>query len=181
MGIALVYRGGVPAAANGCSIGVATGKHLAKLCAERYPTWVKCVLWVLIEIAVIGSDVQEVIGSSIAINILSNGIIPLWAGTLITVCDTFTFLFLESYGIRKLEIFFCALISVMAITFGVEYGISNPDEMEVIEGTLVPRVDSQTAGTAVALVGAVIMPHNMYLHSALVQVKCATCCLAMNL
>eukprot|EP01135_Chromosphaera_perkinsii_P008506 Nk52_evm1s1372 gene=Nk52_evmTU1s1372 len=150
-------------------LGVATGRHLAEHCAEQYPPAIKYTLWVLIEIAVIGSDIQEVIGSSIAINILSNGYVPLWAGTLITVCDTFTFLFLENYGIRKLEIFFGTLIGIMTVTLGVEYAISKPDQLAVLEGVVLPRVDASSAQTAMALIGAVIMPHNMYLHSALVQ------------
>lgn len=74
----------------------------------------------MIEIAIIGSDMQEVIGSAIAFTLLSNGIIPLWGGVLITAFDAFAFLLLDKYGLRKLEAFFGLLITVMAITFGYE-------------------------------------------------------------
>jgi natural resistance-associated macrophage protein len=68
-------------------LGVATGRHLAELCRDEYPTWARMVLWVMAELALIGSDIQEVIGSAIAIKILSNGILPLWAGVVITALD----------------------------------------------------------------------------------------------
>lgn len=68
-------------------LGVATGRHLAELCREEYPTWARMVLWIMAEIALIGADIQEVIGSAIAIKILSNGLIPLWAGVVITALD----------------------------------------------------------------------------------------------
>jgi natural resistance-associated macrophage protein len=68
-------------------LGVATGRHLAELCREEYPTWASMVLWIMAELALIGADIQEVIGSAIAIKILSNGFVPLWAGVTITACD----------------------------------------------------------------------------------------------
>ena len=68
-------------------LGVATGRHLAELCREEYPTWARMVLWIMAEIALIGADIQEVIGSAIAIKILSNGLVPLWAGVVITALD----------------------------------------------------------------------------------------------
>lgn len=74
----------------------------------------------MIEIAIIGSDMQEVIGSAIAFVLLSGGAIPLWAGVLITACDAFVFLLLDKYGLRKLEAFFAVLIAIMAVTFGYE-------------------------------------------------------------
>lgn len=68
-------------------LGVATGRHLAELCREEYPTWAGFLLWIMAEVALIGSDIQEVIGSAIAIKILSNGVLPLWAGVVITASD----------------------------------------------------------------------------------------------
>ncbi|KAF2073836.1 hypothetical protein CYY_004863 [Polysphondylium violaceum] len=150
-------------------LGVVTGKHLAEHCRDQYPTGPKIGLWLMTELAIIGSDIQEVIGTAIALNILSNGHIPLWAGVLITAADTFTFLFLEKYGVRKLEFFFCSLIAVMVIAFGIEYGISKPDQVEVIKGIFIPRVSHSNLSQAVGILGAVVMPHNIYLHSALVQ------------
>jgi natural resistance-associated macrophage protein len=99
--------------------------------------------------------------------------IPLWAGVLITICDTFTFLFLDKYGFRKFEFLFVFLISTMAITFGYEYVVTHPNQTEVLKGMFVPwctGCGSREFLQGVSIVGAVIMPHNLYLHSALVQV-----------
>lgn len=98
--------------------------------------------------------------------------IPIWGGVLITIIDTFTFLFLDKYGLRKLESFFGFLITVMGITFGYEYITSKPDELGVLEGMFIPwckNCDNRALLQAVGIVGAVIMPHNLYLHSALVK------------
>ncbi|KAF2345238.1 NRAMP family, partial [Trinorchestia longiramus] len=99
------------------------------VCYRQYPKVPRLMLWIMVEIAIIGSDMQEVIGTSIALYLLSNKAIPLWGGVLITIADTFTFLLLDRYGLRKLELFFCLLISVMAITFGYEYGVVKPDQV----------------------------------------------------
>lgn len=115
-------------------LGVVSGKHLAEVCYERYPRVPRCILWLMVEIAIIGSDMQEVIGTAIAFYLLSwdskaqAGRIPLYAGVLITITDTFIFLFLDKF-VRKLELFFGFLITIMAITFGIEFVIakSHPD------------------------------------------------------
>ncbi|XWS14765.1 hypothetical protein CRYUN_Cryun35bG0036300 [Craigia yunnanensis] len=150
-------------------VGVATGRHLAELCREEYPTWARFVLWFMAELALIGADIQEVIGSAIAIHILSNGAFPLWAGVLITASDCFIFLFLENYGVRKLEAVFAVLIATMALSFAWMFGDTKPSGKEVLIGILVPRLSSKTIRQAVGVVGCVIMPHNVFLHSALVQ------------
>ncbi|XP_060526013.1 protein Malvolio-like [Cylas formicarius] len=153
-------------------LGVVTGLHLAEICNRQYKKVPRLILWIMVEIAVIGSDMQEVIGTSIAIYMLSNKVIPLWGGCLITIVDTFTFLFLDKYGLRKLELFFAFLIATMGVTFGYEYVISGPDPLEVTKGTLIPwcsNCDMTVFLQAVGVVGAVIMPHNLYLHSALVK------------
>ncbi|XP_054825374.1 metal transporter Nramp3-like [Prosopis cineraria] len=150
-------------------LGVVTGKHLAELCREEYPTWARMILWVMAELALIGSDIQEVIGSAIAIRILSNGIVPLWAGVIITACDCFIFLFLENYGVRKLEAFFAVLIGLMALSFAWMFGETKPSGKDLLLGILVPKLSSRTIQKAVGVVGCIIMPHNVFLHSALVQ------------
>ncbi|XP_043708465.1 metal transporter Nramp3-like [Telopea speciosissima] len=150
-------------------LGVATGRHLAELCREEYPSWAGYLLWIMTELALIGADIQEVIGSAIAIKILSNGILPLWAGVLITACDCFIFLFLENYGVRKLEAVFAVLIGTMAISFAWMFGDTKPSGKELLIGVVVPKLSSKTIRQAVSVVGCVIMPHNVYLHSALVQ------------
>ncbi|XP_062972817.1 natural resistance-associated macrophage protein 1 isoform X2 [Elgaria multicarinata webbii] len=101
-------------------LGVVTGKDLGEICHYYYPKFPRVLLWIMIEIAIIGSDMQEVIGTAIAFNLLSAGRIPLWGGVLITIVDTFFFLFLDKYGLRKLEAFFGLLITIMAVTFGYE-------------------------------------------------------------
>lgn len=153
-------------------LGVVTGLHLAEMCYRKYKAVPRIILWIMVEIAVIGSDMQEVIGTAISIYLLSNKIIPLWAGCLITIVDTFTFLFLDKYGLRKLEMLFAFLIGVMGVTFGYEFVVSNPPQGEVMKGLFVPwahQYDSKVFMMAVGVIGAVIMPHNLYLHSALVK------------
>ncbi|XP_016916627.1 protein Malvolio [Apis cerana] len=153
-------------------LGVVTGLHLAEMCYRQYKKIPRIILWIMIEIAIIGSDMQEVIGTAIALSLLTNKTIPIWGGVLITVIDTFTFLLLDKYGLRKLELFFGFLITVMAITFGFEYIVSAPPENEVISGMFIPwykDYDRNMLLQAVGIVGAVIMPHNLYLHSALVK------------
>ncbi|KAJ6656169.1 hypothetical protein lerEdw1_004086 [Lerista edwardsae] len=155
-------------------LGVVTGLHLAEVCNRQYPKVPRIMLWLMVELAIIGSDMQEVIGSAIAINLLSVGRIPLWGGVLITIADTFMFLFLDKYGLRKLEAFFGLLITIMAVTFGYEYIVVKPDQGQLLKGMFTPYCEG--CGTpqleqAVGIVGAVIMPHNMYLHSALVKVN----------
>eukprot|EP01137_Pigoraptor_chileana_P031561 Opistho-2@19556 len=150
-------------------LGVVTGKHLAEVCRESLPKGPRIALWLMTELAIIGSDIQEVIGSAIAINILSNNHVPIWAGVLITAFDTFTFLFLENYGLRKLEAVFGILIAAMAVSFGAQYGIAAPNQLDVLKGVVIPSLPSGSITQAVGLIGAVIMPHNIYLHSALVQ------------
>ncbi|KAF8410154.1 hypothetical protein HHK36_002676 [Tetracentron sinense] len=169
-------------------LGVATGRHLAELCRDEYPSWARFVLWIMAEFALIGADIQEVIGSAIAIKVLSNGFLPLWAGVIITAFDCFIFLFLEKYGVRKLEAFFAILIATMAISFAWMFGETKPSGKELLIvlyatllllqawlnwilfiGVLVPKLSSRTIRQAVGVVGCAIMPHNVFLHSALVQ------------
>uniref|UniRef100_A0A3Q1JVB1 Solute carrier family 11 member 2 n=1 Tax=Anabas testudineus TaxID=64144 RepID=A0A3Q1JVB1_ANATE len=166
-------------------LGVVTGMHLAEICNRQYPTVStsfshnfllllvpRIILWLMVELAIIGSDMQEVIGCAIALNLLSVGRIPLWAGVLITITDTFVFLFLDKYGLRKLEAFFGFLITVMALSFGYEYVLVKPDQGELLKGMFVPYCAGcgpVQLEQAVGVVGAVIMPHNIYLHSALVK------------
>uniref|UniRef100_A0A8D3DEP2 Solute carrier family 11 member 2 n=1 Tax=Scophthalmus maximus TaxID=52904 RepID=A0A8D3DEP2_SCOMX len=153
-------------------LGVVTGMHLAEVCNRQYPTVPRIILWLMVELAIIGSDMQEVIGCAIALNLLSVGRIPLWAGVLITITDTFVFLFLDKYGLRKLEAFFGFLITVMAISFGYEYVLVKPDQGELLKGMFLPYCAGcgpVQLEQAVGIVGAVIMPHNIYLHSALVK------------
>ncbi|KAM0034939.1 putative NRAMP family protein [Helianthus debilis subsp. tardiflorus] len=150
-------------------VGVATGKHLSELCREEYDKWTGLVLWVMAEVALIGADIQEVIGSAIAIQILSNGVLPIWVGVVITASDCFMFLLLENYGVRNLEAVFAVLISTMGLSFAWMFADAQPSGKELLIGLLVPKLSSRTIRQAVGVVGCVIMPHNVFLHSALVQ------------
>lgn len=155
-------------------LGVVSGMHLAEVSYRHYPKIPRIILWLMVEIAIIGSDMQEVIGTAIAFYLLSNGKIPLYGGVLITIADTFTFLFLDKYGLRKLEGFFGLLITIMAVTFGYEYIVAKPNQGELLKGMFFPycsNCNSNALKQAVGIIGAVIMPHNIYLHSALVKVS----------
>merc|ERR1719422_1714063 len=150
-------------------IGMVSGKHLAEVCQEHLHPVPNFLLWIMVEIAVIGSDMQEVIGTALALLIITGGYLPIWAGALLTIADTFTFLFLDTYGRRKLEFFFAFLITVMAVTFGINYFVDVPDQAAVARGTVVPWLGNEYAQMqALAAVGAIIMPHNLYLPSGLV-------------
>ncbi|CAJ0600053.1 unnamed protein product [Cylicocyclus nassatus] len=153
-------------------LGVVSGKHMAEIAHSYYPRVPRIILWIMVEVAIIASDMQEVIGTAISLYLLTDGYIPLYAGVLITMGDTLTFLFLERYGVRKFEAFFVFLISIMAVTFGYEFVRSDPDFGELFTGMVVPWCRGcgvRQFLQAVSIVGAVIMPHNLYLHSALVK------------
>ncbi|XP_074169363.1 natural resistance-associated macrophage protein 1 isoform X3 [Rhinolophus sinicus] len=153
-------------------LGVVTGKDLSEICHLYYPKVPRTLVWLTIELAIVGSDMQEVIGTAIAFSLLSAGRIPLWGGVLITIVDTFFFLFLDNYGLRKLEAFFGFLITIMAVTFGYEYVVARPAQGALLKGLFLPSCPGcgqPELLQAVGIVGAIIMPHNIYLHSSLVK------------
>ncbi|CAI7904315.1 unnamed protein product [Closterium sp. NIES-54] len=150
-------------------VGVVTGCHLAELCRMEYSPPVRWVLWGMTEVAIVGADIQEVIGCAIALRILSRGAIPIWTGVLITGLDSFLLLFLENFGIRKLEALFGLFIAVMAASFARMFVEAAPDAGAIAHGLLVPSIPRGATSMAVSILGAVIMPHNIFLHSALVQ------------
>ncbi|KAI5589260.1 hypothetical protein BDE02_05G150500 [Populus trichocarpa] len=149
------------------NLGVSTGKHLSELCKAEYPKYVKYCLWLLAEIAVIAADIPEVIGTAFALNILFH--IPVWVGVLCTGCSTLLLLGLQKYGVRKLELLIAVLVFVMAACFFGEMSYVKPSAADVLKGMFIPKLSGQGAtGDAIALLGALIMPHNLFLHSALV-------------
>ncbi|GLJ37285.1 hypothetical protein SUGI_0756240 [Cryptomeria japonica] len=149
------------------NLGVATGKHLAEHCRTEYPRKLNYILWVLAEVAVIASDIPEVIGTAFALYLLFH--IPIWAGVLITGLSTLLLLGLQRYGIRKLESVITVLIFAMAACFFGELGNAKPDSIGVLKGMFVPLLKGNGAtGLAISLFGALVMPHNLFLHSALV-------------
>ncbi|GMJ15190.1 natural resistance-associated macrophage protein 1 [Hibiscus trionum] len=149
------------------NLGVSTGKHLSELCKAEYPPLVKYCLWLLAEVAVIAADIPEVIGTAFGLNILFN--IPVWVGVLCTGLSTLLLLGLQRYGIRKLELLIAVLVFVMAGCFFGEMSYVKPPASGVVQGMFVPKLGGQGAtADAIALLGALVMPHNLFLHSALV-------------
>lgn len=148
-------------------LGVVTGKHLAEHCRAEYPKIPNFILWLLAELAVVACDIPEVIGTAFALNMLFH--VPIWCGVLITGLSTLGLLLLQQYGVRKLEFFIAFLVSVMAACFFVEFGYAKPKTSEVFRGLFVPQLKGDGAtGLAISLLGAMVMPHNLFLHSALV-------------
>eukprot|EP00879_Flechtneria_rotunda_P004685 GHRR01004949.1.p1 GENE.GHRR01004949.1~~GHRR01004949.1.p1 ORF type:complete len:566 (+),score=198.80 GHRR01004949.1:1074-2771(+) len=150
-------------------LGVVTQKHLAEHCREQFYPVLRYFLWIMAEIAIIGSDIQEVIGSAIALLLLSHGTIPLWLGVLLSVTGSFLMLLIERFGVTKLEALFGAFISIMVGSFAIMFYRAHVPLVEVVKGFVTPFVPRSSVSQAVALVGSLIMPHNIYLHSALVQ------------
>ena len=148
-------------------LALVTGKDLAMTVRDQYPRWLNYTIYVMMEIAVIGSDIQEVVGSAISINLLSNGAVAVWVGCIITGLDTFTFLAVHYLGTRYLEALIFMLISAMAVCFFVNWAMSPPIGAELPRGWIIPSIQSWAVTQTVGAVGAVIMPHNLYLHSGL--------------
>uniref|UniRef100_A0A7S1C5G1 Natural resistance-associated macrophage protein n=1 Tax=Bicosoecida sp. CB-2014 TaxID=1486930 RepID=A0A7S1C5G1_9STRA len=147
-------------------LGVVTGKGLSVVCRENYNKAPRIALWLCIELAVLCADVQEVVGSSIALKLLFG--MPLWAGVLLTGLDTFFILAIEKCGVRKLEFVFAILIVLLAACFFIVFGMGGPDWASICEGIGLPDIPLGTVEQAVGTLGAVVMPHNIFLHSSLV-------------
>ncbi|KAJ2004232.1 hypothetical protein H4R26_002635 [Coemansia thaxteri] len=147
-------------------LGVITGRHLAQHIRLQYPRPFATALWVLSELAIIGADIQEVIGTAIALHILTS--MPIWAGVVITAVDSFLFLYIQRLGVRATELVFGLLVSTLAVCFWIEMVLIKPDAKELIRGMVIPRIPQGSVVQAVGIVGCVLMPHNLYLHSALV-------------
>lgn len=123
----------------------------------------------MMEVAIIGSDIQEVLGSATALNLLFG--LKVWVGVLVTIVDSFLFLFIHYFGVRKLEAFFAFLILTMAITFWLNMFEAQPSFSKIMKGIVVPYIPPGGLQAALAMFGAVIMPHNLYLHSSLVLTR----------
>ncbi len=149
-------------------LGIVSGRDLAQACRETYPKPVNIALWVLCEIAIAACDLAEVLGAAIGLNLLFH--IPLLAGVLLTSADTLLVLWLQSFGIRMLEAFVLSLITIIAACFCIEIVWAKPSVTEMLTG-LAPRLNRETLYLTITILGATVMPHNMYLHSALVQTR----------
>jgi manganese transport protein len=153
-------------------LGIASGRDLAQACRDHYSRPVSFVLWVLCEIAICACDLAEVIGSAIALNLLFG--IPLVWGVCITVLDVLAILFLQQRGFRYIEAFVIALIFTIGACFLAEILFSQPDIAAVMGGFL-PKAEivrnPQMLFIAIGILGATVMPHNLYLHSSIVQTR----------
>lgn len=149
-------------------IGVVTGLDVAQSIRKGYPKWLTVVIYINMELAVVTSDIQEVVGSAIAIYLLTNGAVPVWVGCIITGMDTFTFLAVHYLGVRYLEALITILIGTMGISFCVNWGETPTDVPDLVRGWILPTLPSYAVSQAISAIGAVIMPHNLYLHSGLV-------------
>lgn len=149
-------------------LGIATGRDLAQTCRARYPRPVNFCLWVLCETAIAACDLAELLGAAIGLKLLFG--LPLLAGVAISVLDTFVLLSLSRYGIRTLERVVLGLVAVIGLCFAVQIWLARPDAGEVARG-LIPSLNGESLYVAIAMMGATIMPHNLYLHSALVQTR----------
>lgn len=153
-------------------LGIATGKDLAQLCRERYSKPTTFGLWMMAELAVIATDLAELLGSAIALHLLFD--IPIILGIVLTVLDVLLILTLQQKGFRLLEAVIVTMMSSIAICFAVELGMSHPDWQAAVSG-LTPTsgllTDSTMLYLALGILGATVMPHNLYLHSALVQTR----------
>ncbi len=152
-------------------LGVATERDLAQLCHESYGRRVSFALWVGAEIAIAACDLAEVIGSAIALNLLFH--IPLFYGVLITGLDVLLILLLQRWGFRWVEALVIALIGTIVGMFGVQMFLSRPDYLPVLRNLVIPSPSIVTNPAmlyiAIGILGATVMPHNLYLHSSIVQ------------
>ncbi len=152
-------------------LGVVSGRDLAQACRDHFNRRVSFALWIFAEIAIAACDLAEVIGSAIALNLLFH--IPLLVGVCLTALDVLVILFLQQKGFRFLEALVISLIATISVCFGLEILFSRPEMAGLLRGFFVPSPqilrDPAMLYIAVSILGATVMPHNLYLHSAIVQ------------
>ena len=155
-----------------CKLGIVTGRDLAQACRDNYSKPVVYALWFLCEIAIAACDLAEVIGSAIALNLLFG--IPLTTGVAITALDVLLLLYLQNKGVRVLEALVITLVATVGVCFGFELLLANPDFVGIAKG-FIPTfdivTDKEKLYIAIGILGATVMPHNLYLHSSIVQTR----------
>jgi manganese transport protein len=150
-------------------LGIVRRRDLAQANREAYPKLVNYALWILAEIAIAATDLAEVLGMAIGLQLLTG--LPLIWGVSLTVLDTFLLLYLQRLGMRKMEAFIIALVAVVAISFLIEILLAKPVLAEVAKGFIPAFPSEEALYIAIGIIGATVMPHNLYLHSALVQTR----------
>src|SRR6187402_172396 len=153
-------------------LGIGAGRDLAQACRDAYPRWASWPLWVVSEIAICATDLAEVIGTAIGLNLLFG--IPLEIGVIITALDVFLILWLQNLGFRWIEAIIVTLLGVIAVCFAIQIALANPEWGAVIRG-FAPTTDivrnPDMLYLAIGIIGATVMPHNLYLHSGVVQTR----------
>jgi manganese transport protein len=149
-------------------LGIVSGRDLAQACRETYPRRINLALWALCEVAIAACDLAEVLGAAIALNLLFH--IPLLIGVLLTAADTLLLLWFQGLGIRTIEAFVLSLITVIGACFAIEIFWAKPSGWEMLKG-LGGGLNRESLYVAIGIIGATVMPHNLYLHSALVQTR----------
>ncbi len=149
-------------------LGIVTGKDLAQACRSEYSKAASFVLWILCEIAIAACDLAEVLGTILGLNLLFG--LPLLWGALVTLFDTFLLLAIQRLGIRKMEAFILSLITVIAGGFVINLFLAKPDWGAAVAG-LTPTLPAGSLYIILGIIGATVMPHNLYLHSSLVQTR----------
>ena len=153
-------------------LAIGSGRDLAQACRDAYPRAVSWPLWLLAELAICATDLAEVIGTAIALNLLFG--LPLEIGVVVTALDVFVILWLQNKGFRWIEAFIITLLGVIAVCFGVQIALADPDWGQVIRGfapTTQIVTNPQMLYLALGIIGATVMPHNLYLHSGIVQTR----------
>lgn len=150
-------------------LGIVRGRDLAQANRETYPRLVNITLWILAEIAIAACDLAEVLGMAIGIQLLTG--LPLIWGVSITVLDTFLLLYLQRLGMRKMEAFIVTLVGIVAVCFLIQILLAKPHIGEIATGFIPSFPSNEALYIAIGIIGATVMPHNLYLHSALVQTR----------
>jgi manganese transport protein len=150
-------------------LGIVRGRDLAQANREAYPRTINFCLYILAEIAITACDLAEVLGMAIGIQLLTG--LPLIYGVAITALDTILLLFLQKLGMRRLEVFILSLIAIVGISFLIEIFMVKPALGEISKGLIPSLPGSAALYVAIGIIGATVMPHNLYLHSALVQTR----------
>ncbi|HVA97404.1 MAG TPA: Nramp family divalent metal transporter, partial [Bacteroidia bacterium] len=150
-------------------LGLVSGLDLAQASRQNYPPFINFFLWILAEIAIAACDLAEVIGMAIGLNLLFG--LPMMIGVVITIFDTFILLMLQRYGMRKMEAIIIALILIIGIAFFIEMFFVHPDVKAILINFIPSALNKDSLYIAVGIIGATVMPHNLYLHSSLVQTR----------
>src|SRR6201990_540490 len=153
-------------------LGIGAGRDLAQACRDAYPRWASWPLWFISEIAICATDLAEVIGTAIGLNLLFG--VPLEIGVIITALDVFLILWLQNLGFRWIEAIIVTLLGVIAVCFAIQIALANPEWGAVIRGFAPPTnivTNPDMLYLAIGIIGATVMPHNLFLHSGVVQTR----------